>query len=444
MLGKLKLIVEPTFCRNCQISLLNLTFRRPQILEQNSNFNSGSQRQYTAIPLNHKYAVSSFRLCPPNFKYSNICQPTSALFSSLTSSSPFSASFSSPTAYSPSSASFSSTTASSPSSASFSSSTASSPSPASFSSSTASSPSLISFSSQTTSSHPSEDPVNQRDYEYFHRVLSSLPSDRSIAFAYGSGVFKQAGKAWTRNSMSDFIIATDNPEAWHKKNLQLNPDHYPFLIRLIGSEKIAQIQTDFGAKIYFNTLIPFEDSLIKYGVIFTEDLVQDLTDWTTLYVSGRLHKPVNILEADLSNEKLKSALRVNLDFALHAALLQLPARCTEIELYLQLAAISYTGDLRMLVGEDKNKVFNIVDAQTDLFRDLYAARLKGLANHVLIQNGSVIQDNSEESRRYHLEKLPTNLKTRVLKEFCKDNAMDGAMALLEGARNLDLTNKALR
>ena len=54
MLGKLKLIVEPTFCRNCQISLLNLTFRRPQILEQNSNFNSGSQRQYTAIPLNHK------------------------------------------------------------------------------------------------------------------------------------------------------------------------------------------------------------------------------------------------------------------------------------------------------------------------------------------------------------------------------------------------------
>ena len=49
-------------------------------------------------------------------------------------------------------------------------------------------------------------------------------------------------------------------------------------------------------------------------------------DWTTLYVSGRLHKPVNILEADLSNEKLKSALRVNLDFALHAALLQLPAR----------------------------------------------------------------------------------------------------------------------
>ena len=45
----------------------------------------------------------------------------------------------------------------------------------------------------------------------------------------------------------------------------------------MGAHKIAKIQTDFGAKIYFNTLIPFEDSLIKYGVISTQHLVEDLS-----------------------------------------------------------------------------------------------------------------------------------------------------------------------
>ena len=62
----------------------------------------------------------------------------------------------------------------------------------------------------------------------------------------------------------------------YQENLRQNPAHYPSAMRYLGHEAIARLQTDFGAKIYFNTLIPFEDGKIKYGVISTEDLIVDL------------------------------------------------------------------------------------------------------------------------------------------------------------------------
>lgn len=37
--------------------------------------------------------------------------------------------------------------------------------------------------------------------------------------------------------------------------------------------------------------------MIKYGVIAVEDLVHDLRTWSTLYVSGRMQKPVRTLPA---------------------------------------------------------------------------------------------------------------------------------------------------
>ena len=77
-------------------------------------------------------------------------------------------------------------------------------------------------------------------------------------------------------------------------------------------------------------------------------------------MAGRLHKPVNLLEVgggrtdldagrtDLNAGRadLETALRSNLASALSVALLGLPADFAERELYLAIASISYTGDLR--------------------------------------------------------------------------------------------------
>ena len=64
---------------------------------------------------------------------------------------------------------------------------------------------------------------------------------------------------------------------------------------LCGAKAIGELQEKFGAKCYFNTLIPYEEGRIKYGVISRNDLIADLLDWESLYVAGRLHKPVNII-----------------------------------------------------------------------------------------------------------------------------------------------------
>lgn len=60
---------------------------------------------------------------------------------------------------------------------------------------------------------------------------------------------------------------------------------------------------------------------------------------------GSFHKPVNILEIDSSNQTLKQGLRANLIYALHAAS-DTASSFQEEDLYLALAGISYTGDLR--------------------------------------------------------------------------------------------------
>ncbi|XP_069871681.1 phosphatidate cytidylyltransferase, mitochondrial isoform X2 [Dipodomys merriami] len=213
----------------------------------------------------------------------------------------------------------------------------------------------------------------------FRRVLAHFPGELSLAFAYGSGVFRQAGRGWDqKRAMLDLVFTVDDPVTWHTKNLKKNWSHYSFL-KILGPRFITSVQNNYGAGVYYNPLIMCDGRIIKYGVISTSILIEDLLNWNNLYIAGRLQKPVKIVAMN-ENVTLRSALEKNLKSAVTAAFLMLPESFSEEDLFMEIAGLSYSGDFRMVVGEEKSKIFNIVKPNVAHFRELY---------------GSILQDNPQ-------------------------------------------------
>ncbi|XP_056590866.1 phosphatidate cytidylyltransferase, mitochondrial isoform X1 [Triplophysa dalaica] len=257
-------------------------------------------------------------------------------------------------------------------------------------------------------------PALQNSSVFYRRILSLFPQDISLAFAYGSAVFRQTGTSQGQvgKNMLDFIFAVDDPVTWHTKNLIENRKHYS-LLKYLGPKQISNIQNDHGAGIYFNTLVPADNRVIKYGVMSTDTLMDDLFNWKTLYVAGRLHKPVRILLQNDSG-KLRAALVGNLKSAVIASFLMLPESFSEEDLFLQIAGLSYSGDFRMVIGEDKSKVSNIVKDNMPHFRKLYNNILQDCP-HVVYkpQQGRLEVDKSPEGQFTQLMALPRTLQQQI-------------------------------
>ena len=239
-----------------------------------------------------------------------------------------------------------------------------------------------------------------------------------FAFAYGSGVFKQAGYSSiskeehgneTRGGpMIDMIFAVEDPLQWHAQNIEMNADHYALLPRKLGPKVIVNVQQS-AASLYYNTLVPFPPSislfqgqLMKYGVVSTADLTDDLRDWKTLYSSGRLQKPVSFLKWSPALEK---PLQTNLRSALSAALLLLPSNFSEQMLFLQITSLSYQGDMRMGIAENPKKVENIVNFGDSMtrFRQLYQAHIDSFVEDgILVRNTNGISYSGTDPE-YSLE-----------------------------------------
>lgn len=202
--------------------------------------------------------------------------------------------------------------------------------------------------------------------ELLEQVVEKYHPD--FAFAYGSGAFPQEGHTGKRQI--DFIFAVENPYEWHKQNLEEHPEDYSGIgILVLRNEVLFSKIQNMGAGIWYHIFVPFNGEEIKYGVVSIDKLKSDLQNWETLYLAGRMHKPVNILtSSELVGESL---IKQNHIMALSLALLMLPEHFSKLDLYTTIAGLSYTGDSRMAVGENPDKVKNIVTLNISEFDDIY-------------------------------------------------------------------------
>ena len=174
------------------------------------------------------------------------------------------------------------------------------------------------------------------DDAFLGAVLSDFPPVAG-AFAYGSAIFQQRGyvesgapkpadapEQLLRATMTDLVFVVDDAEQWHGANLERHAAHYSGIGRWLGARGMLPRAQAVGAGIYYNQC-ELHGRSVKYGVISTEALSDDLLHWSSLYVSGRMHKPTRAIVPWPAG--LEAHLESNRRAALDASLLLLPARC---------------------------------------------------------------------------------------------------------------------
>eukprot|EP00457_Paulinella_chromatophora_P007587 gb/GEZN01007610.1/.p1 GENE.gb/GEZN01007610.1/~~gb/GEZN01007610.1/.p1 ORF type:complete len:441 (-),score=42.02 gb/GEZN01007610.1/:198-1490(-) len=271
------------------------------------------------------------------------------------------------------------------------------------------------------------------------QVMRSFPRTE-FAVAHGSGVYRQMDG---QNSSAplphlDLVFAVDDAEDWHDTNLFRNPHHYSFL-KHWDANTIAYVQkvSDLGAKIYYNTRVPFDvdgySITVNYGVISVKDLTADLEGWETLFVAGRLHKPVVVLENNC--DEIAQAMNKNLRSALSCALVQ--ETCQQLRdhpwrgatdppvisipkarLFERICGLSYIGDVSKSNSERQHKVKQIVESNLDLFSDLYAPHIEALS--MMHQNEKLVWSPTRKTMTKLLDLLPYRLQHSTAGCFLDD------------------------
>jgi len=267
------------------------------------------------------------------------------------------------------------------------------------------------------------------------KFIRMFPPSIKLAFAYGSGVFAQKNNEDTSQKMLDFVLVVGDSYEWHKQNLEINNSHYALMGKLASVENIHSWLDRSGAGVHFNTGISIQDRQVKYGVISERRLVDDLTNWKTLYISGRLHKPVHIIKHNFEKSPLLlNALKSNLESAVAAALLILPDTFSEKDLYMTIAGLSYHGDVRMGLAEDPKKVSNIVENNIEGFKNLYLPVIKQFMDPSNKEKNVVVYNQG--SKNFLQDKCPVNNHTLI--QFLPNNLM------LEMCCQYDKTTKHIR
>ncbi|KJZ70225.1 hypothetical protein HIM_10373 [Hirsutella minnesotensis 3608] len=295
--------------------------------------------------------------------------------------------------------------------------------------------------------------INWELKEALRVMLRRFNAPIVYCFAYGSGVFPQeAGSRSVSEAefravhprppealvksqrgapkMIDFVFGVSHTQHWHSINMRQHREHYSAVASL-GSGFASRVQR-WGAGVYFNPYVEMDGMLIKYGVTSIDNLVRDLSTWDNLYLAGRLHKPVKILR---DHPRVRLANQHNLIAALRTALLLLPPRFSEADLYSTIAGLSYLGDPRMaLPTEDRRKVSNIVRHNVVHFRRLYAPLVHTLPNVAYLSparldddgwmldpaaDRALEQDMDPARRSNMVRRLPSHFRDRLYFRYQK-------------------------
>lgn len=238
-----------------------------------------------------------------------------------------------------------------------------------------------------------------------------------FSFCYGSAAFPQSGYNYSQESpMLDLIFVVENYQEFHLENFKRNRHHYSGLGYYLGTSLLSFFERTF-VPVHYNPDVKLSKYQIKYGVVSLKELLKNLEIWGNLVISGRMHKPIRILEnkSVMYSNKITEALNFNYKNALTIAfLLQNQLIIPEKDLYTTICSISFWGDIRMILGlEKKDKIEGIIQKQQDLFRNIYTNSLEKSSFKEFIRFNEKEKQyeilNWNEARNKLIEEIPNEI-----------------------------------
>jgi len=223
------------------------------------------------------------------------------------------------------------------------------------------------------------------------------------------------------NRVLEIILVVDDPTTWHTSNLAIHPDHYTCL-GYAGANIVHAIQKILKSEMYSVEVTMVEECgkvrTIKYGVVSTSYLIDDLTKWSKLHVAALLQQPViEIIRPDPLQspmaKPLMDALEKNRRSVLFVALALLPMEFTELELFKTLTHLSLDGDFYTnIYYDEKSKdqlIEYLVNRHMQNLRFMYFSRMIEIAT----ETHSVFLASHLEPGHYTFIKAPHFLKATM-------------------------------
>lgn len=302
---------------------------------------------------------------------------------------------------------------------------------------------MIADSVETTTFHyfPPEDKSN-----IYRQILELFPMHFVVyCFAYGANVVPADRATPTHNSVIDVVFVVNDTVDFHTENMKRNRRHYSGL-KHFDIAFITNVQEAYGGCMYVNT-VRIVNITLKYSVIYALDFVWDLQTWARMYLAGRLLQPVVTLKRS-TDIRIHDALEDNLVMAVHLALVLLPEKFTEHQLYETIVQVSYEGDFAISLNQAENISKSIVASQFKHFHDMYISILHTIQQlnpkqlTLADDKATWVQSIKDEDILYHLTEIPSSTVNCVFEWYLK--AVDPKANIDKAFKNFSIYPRDLR